>query len=355
MNDQIKLDRTWLCTVVFIDIVRYSEQTVELQMTWKARLNHYLGTGIQDVPEGDRVILDTGDGAAVCFLGDPEAAMFCALKMLGALIQEEPRHEPGMRARIGLNLGPVKLVRDINGNLNALGDGINVGQRVMSFAGENQVLVSRSFYEVVSCLSESYHDLFRFGGVRKDKHIREHTVYELQLPGSGPRQPAGTLHLAPERRPQLQLDDAALERVEGHLARAIGPIARYLARNAAATASTSEELCRAVSAFIPSKAEQEAFLRACGVSATREPAPSSPPPARDPDGPAAAWAPDVLDRIASGLAMFMGPMARLLVGRASTRARSEEELYALLAAEISSPGDRDAFLRLAPRTPAPES
>ena len=29
--------------------------------------------------------------------------------------------------RIGRELGPVKLVRDINGNVNAIGDGINVG------------------------------------------------------------------------------------------------------------------------------------------------------------------------------------------------------------------------------------
>ena len=63
--------------------------------------------------------------------------------------------------------------------------------------------------------------------------------------------------------------------------------------------------------------------------------------------PAAAWAPGVLDRIATGLATFMGPVARLLVGQASSRAHSEEELCTLLAAEISSPGERDAFLRLA--------
>ena len=61
---------------------------------------------------------------------------------------------------MGINLGPVRLVKDLNGQTNILGDGINVGQRVMSFADPGQLLVSRSFYEVVSRLSDEYENLF---------------------------------------------------------------------------------------------------------------------------------------------------------------------------------------------------
>ena len=348
--DPLKLDRTWLCTVVFVDIARYSSQTVELQMTWKRRLNGYVAAAIAEVPESERVILDTGDGAAICFLGDPEAAMFCALKLLGALVQDEPREEPRMRARIGLNLGPVKLVRDINGNLNALGDGVNVGQRVMSFAGENQVLVSRSFYEVVSCLSESYHHLFRFGGIRRDKHVREHTVYELQLPGPAGHAPASPGARAPSR--PAELDDASVARIEARLASAIGPIAPYLVRTAGTNAATPDELCRAVADYIPAPKDRAAFLESCGVESADGPAPEAPAqPAPDAPEAALSWAPEALDQAARSLAAYMGPMARLLVARASARARSVEELYALLAADIASPGDRDAFLRSAPRPP----
>jgi hypothetical protein len=69
--------------------------------------------------------------------------------------------------------------------LNALGDGINVAQRVMSFAAPNQVLVSQSYFEVVSRMSDDYKGLFRYDSVRKDKHIREHVVYELSPAGPG--------------------------------------------------------------------------------------------------------------------------------------------------------------------------
>ena len=63
--------------------------------------------------------------------------------------------------------------------MNIIGDGINVAQRVMSFARPGQLLVSRSFYEVVSCLSRDYAKLFHHEGSRTDKHVREHEVYAV--------------------------------------------------------------------------------------------------------------------------------------------------------------------------------
>jgi class 3 adenylate cyclase len=184
MADINKMNRTWLCSVVFMDIVNYSSQSVELQMKWKDRFNGYLASAIKDVPEDERVILDTGDGAATCFLGAPEAAMFTALELWHSLLLDERDQQPQLRVRIGINLGPVKLVRDINGAPNAIGDGMNAGQRVMSFAGENQILVSQSYFEVVSRLSDDYKTLFTLKGVETDKHIREHTVYHLSPPGA---------------------------------------------------------------------------------------------------------------------------------------------------------------------------
>src|SRR3977135_3662764 len=81
--------------------------------------------------------------------------------------------------RMGINLGPVKLVKDINGHPNIVGDGINVAQRIMSFADAGQILVSRSFRDVVSCLSDYYAALFKFEGSRTDKHVRDHEVYAV--------------------------------------------------------------------------------------------------------------------------------------------------------------------------------
>ena len=51
----------------------------------------------------------------------------------------------------------------------------------MSFADVGQLLVSRSFYEVVSRLSDEYDNLFTHVGERKDKHVRAHEVYSVNV------------------------------------------------------------------------------------------------------------------------------------------------------------------------------
>jgi hypothetical protein len=55
--------------------------------------------------------------------------------------------------------------------------------------------VSRSFYEVVSCLSREYANLFRHEGARTDKHVREHDVYAVV--GSKPSRSTDALSQAP--------------------------------------------------------------------------------------------------------------------------------------------------------------
>jgi class 3 adenylate cyclase len=170
--------RTLVCSIVFLDIVEYSTKPVGEQLLLKQAFNKLLSSALENVPARDRVVLDTGDGAAITFLGDPEDALFVAMSLRAAARAEATG---AIAIRIGINLGPVRLVKDINGQMNIIGDGINVAQRVMSFSQSGQLLVSRSFYEVVSCLSLDYASLFSYVGARTDKHVREHEVYSVGI------------------------------------------------------------------------------------------------------------------------------------------------------------------------------
>jgi len=175
-----RTNRTFICSVLFLDIVEYSRKPVSEQILLKERFNALIAESIRDIAPNDRIILDTGDGAAINFLGDPEDALFVAMNLREAF----KRPLAGglmLETRIGLNLGPVRLVKDLNSQPNIIGDGINVAQRVMSFADPGQVLVSRSYFEVVSHISEGYAQLFSYRGSRTDKHVREHEIYEVGM------------------------------------------------------------------------------------------------------------------------------------------------------------------------------
>ena len=176
-------NKTIMCSVFFLDIVGYSKKSVTGQISLKERFNSYLSAAIRDVPITDRIILDTGDGAAINFLGDIEDALKAALSLRESLLDEDPNIEHPLLVRMGINLGPVRLVRDINGQPNIVGDGINVAQRVMGFADASQILVSRSYYDAVSRISPQYAGMFHYQGSRTDKHVREHEVYAIGYPG----------------------------------------------------------------------------------------------------------------------------------------------------------------------------
>ncbi len=185
-------NRTFIGSVVFVDIVGYSKKSVSEQIVLKDRFTSLLADSLKDVALEQRIILDTGDGAAMSFLGDPEDALFVSMHMRDFLqrtyadlglpenaAQEDIDIGPqgDLTVRIGINLGPVKLLRDINGHPNIVGDGINVAQRIMSFARPGQIVVSRSYFDVVSVISDAYAKLFKYEGSRTDKHVREHEIY----------------------------------------------------------------------------------------------------------------------------------------------------------------------------------
>lgn len=172
--------RSTSATVLFFDMVGYTKQPVNKQIKLKKRFNQLVSDCLGALGDGDeRIILDTGDGAAIGFLQHPEDALYVARQFRKAVTAHHHQDYPELTVRTGIHLGPVSIVKDMNGQSNMVGDGINDAQRVMSFAGIDQIYISRSYYDFISRLSDEYADLFQYRGQQQDKHGREHAVYEL--------------------------------------------------------------------------------------------------------------------------------------------------------------------------------
>jgi class 3 adenylate cyclase len=355
-----------ICSVVFVDIVRYSEEPVSEQVEMKARFNTLLAAALEHTPAADRLVVDAGDGAALCFLGDPEDALFAANSLRNGVLETSGRHE--LRFRLGINLGPVRVVKDVNGHTNVIGDGINVAQRVMSFAEPNQILVSRSYYEVVSRLSPEYAQLFQYAGLHHDKHVRQHEVYEVQLSSvPGARAVAPPPHPAPasqppparpgvEAGPRAAFEPALIARVTSALAREIGPVAKLIVRRTVERAADARTLCQALAEHVPD-ASRGTFLAGLAdlvesagspTKSASEAVPPAPPAPRS-AGPAREIGPDVLARAEQLLTRHIGPVARVLVRQAAKQAQSPHALFESLGAHIENAEVRKAFLAEAGR------
>ncbi len=273
--------RTLLCTILFMDLVGYSARSVDDQVAIKRRLNELVTRTLREAPPEGRLAIDTGDGAALCFLGDPEEALHAALRIRELLTQH---CGPQMAVRMGLNLGPVRVVTDVNQHTNVIGDGINVAQRIMTLARPGQVLASRAYHDVISRITDDTARMFRYIGPRPDKHGRVHEVHAVVEPVS---RPVGR----PVSRPDGGPDDAAsapgaqaaagwrvgeasspswpgssrpstpaaLVALEQALCRHLGPMARVLLRQQLDTRCDNDTLVTALCAHIDAPAAREEF------------------------------------------------------------------------------------------------
>jgi len=262
-------NRTWLCTVLFMDIVEYTKHSVDQQMMLKQSFSTLVTDALRSLPREDCIKLDTGDGLAMCYLGAPEDVLYVAIGLRDAFADISTICETCYSVRMGINLGPVKILEDINGQRNAIGDGINSAQRIMSFARPNQLLVSRAYYEVISCLSDQNPKMFAYFGVHSDKHVRKYDVYEVLAHQHGDNVVVEPSNEGPGRgrvsagsQNDDKLDERILRIVQQQLALIIGPMAGVLVKRAMRRSSSLDELYQLLAEEIPTAQERERFLSA---------------------------------------------------------------------------------------------
>lgn len=350
--------RTIIGSVVFLDIVEYSIESDARQMAMKNRLNAIISEAVAGIAEAERIILDTGDGASICFLGDPEDALF-----VGTAVMEAVRNEAGdarQVLRVGINLGPIKAITDVNGHPNVVGDGINVAQRIMSFAADDEILVSRSYYEVVARLKEGNEQLFTYLGSKKDKHIREHQVYALSPDTPSVNLEALNTRTAQASEASAPMDISAagggldslthdlLEKVERLLADRIGPLAQVIVRRAVLSAKTVHEFYETIASVIHDDADRATFLSVAPMPAGWHPNHAAPRPVAKTIQKVELSERD-LTLAEKRLAQHIGPLAGILVRKAAADAVDLDDLYARLADHLKNETDRARFLATAAR------
>ena len=133
---------------------------------------------------------------------------------------------------------------------------------------------------------------------------------------------------------------SALQALMRLLALSEGPIASALVKKHARSATSLPDLCDTLARQIASETDRRAFLNACSrefgspLEAGAVQTPPEIPQISSP--PATSWDPAALDRCRGLLAPHVGPLAKIIVDRASRKTRSLQELYLLVSAEIQS-------------------
>ena len=168
--------------MLFMDIVGYSKLPMDHQQAVLHTLQVVVSSTsefLQAQASHKMIRLPTGDGMALVFFEDAEAAARCALEVSRAL-----KSHPELLLRMGLHSGPVYRVADINANENVAGGGINIAQRVMDCGDAGHILASQSVADVLGQLSNWKNCLHELGVAEVKHGVRVH-LYNVYTNDAG--------------------------------------------------------------------------------------------------------------------------------------------------------------------------
>lgn len=127
------------------------------------------------------LILPTGDGMAIGFDDSPEKPLNLAIEVHKALnrYNRTRKKEDRVELRIGLDSGPVYIIKDLNGNENVWGPGIIMARRVMDLADKMNILASSKFANDVKMLRPEYRQILHPIGDYQIKHGDKILIYNV--------------------------------------------------------------------------------------------------------------------------------------------------------------------------------
>ena len=157
------------------------------------------------------------------------------------------------------------------------------------------------------------------------------------------------LTLLPTALPPAQDFDAGfLEEVERELTHHLGPIAQIMVRNAAKKARDSADLVQLLAADITQPGLRVKFeQRFAELSRPLSQSRASTGPTGPSQPTSARFSAKTLARAEERLSQYLGPVAKVVVKQAASKARDESELYLMVADEIENPAEKKAFIRRA--------
>ena len=133
------------------------------------------------------VILPTGDGMAIGFGESSEHPLRLAIQLHKALTKynEHKRGKDKLLIRVGIDTGPVYVIKDLNDRENVWGPGIIMTRRVMDLGGDMQIFASSRFAKDISNLSPEYKAIMHPIGDYSIKHGEQLKLYNIYGDGFG--------------------------------------------------------------------------------------------------------------------------------------------------------------------------
>jgi hypothetical protein len=169
----------------FTDVIAASDpkRTTQDQARKIILLNQLIGNTdvFKQRDTATTLVLPTGDGMAIGFDDSSENPLLLAIEVHKGLnrFNRTRKKEDMVELRIGLDSGPVYIIKDLNGNENVWGPGIIMARRVMDLADKMNILASARFANNVKMLKPEYRQILHPIGDYQIKHGDKILIYNI--------------------------------------------------------------------------------------------------------------------------------------------------------------------------------
>lgn len=168
-----------IASVLLAEIAGYADRPVFEQIDLTSRCRLLFELGIAQTPCEGLVSIDRENSIVLLFPGDPTDCLRFA-NWLENILENDPRLN-NLPLRVGVNLGAVTLSRNERSEFQISGAGADDALRVAQSGRFREVLISRSFYTVLSRTSMNDR-LLRHKAFISDEHDQSFAVYQIARP-----------------------------------------------------------------------------------------------------------------------------------------------------------------------------
>ncbi len=163
--------------VICIEMPGFVKRPVPEQLKLRESLHQRLTQALRPIRQKDRIVLDTGSGAAIALFGSPSLALAVTSVLCGAPSADKNNHS----LRAVLTVGPIQALSLENGEVQVAGDSLDVAERTLALPAAEQVLATRAFTDILCREAPGCAAALKSLGKVTDDQVREHELYSLAL------------------------------------------------------------------------------------------------------------------------------------------------------------------------------
>ena len=158
---------------ISLGFVESSSENETKQVVLTKHIQHLFNLAVKHINKTNRIAIVAGNSAEISFTGPSEDAVLLATDIFNMVSTSNKHCSTKLIPRIGIHLETISMVENVSEHPKTIRNGINVAKQLMNLAKPNEILVSHSFYEIISLANQSHITLYKEVVIKHDQHIAD--------------------------------------------------------------------------------------------------------------------------------------------------------------------------------------